>query len=150
MVYYKQRCLKAFGGHVLSIPDISNTFLILSCTPICPQNGLQGVKSVPQGCRPMLTSMLPTVVSSWLDVLWVVDQSWYTQETVECVKPSSVAVLDTLKLVRLEPTTIPRSTALKYLVLPIHPLNGTHTQSMSQLSRGLKILPVIYTDFKWI
>ncbi|XP_055748193.1 neurotensin receptor type 1-like isoform X1 [Salvelinus fontinalis] len=31
---------------------------------------LQGVANVPQGCWPMLTPMLPTVVSSWLDVLW--------------------------------------------------------------------------------
>uniref|UniRef100_A0A4W5MLI1 Fibronectin type-III domain-containing protein n=1 Tax=Hucho hucho TaxID=62062 RepID=A0A4W5MLI1_9TELE len=31
---------------------------------------LQGVESVPQGCWPMLTPMLPTVVSSWLDVHW--------------------------------------------------------------------------------
>ncbi|XP_045557405.1 pulmonary surfactant-associated protein A isoform X2 [Salmo salar] len=36
---------------------------------------LQGVESVPQGCWAMLTPMLPTVVSSWLDVLWVVDHS---------------------------------------------------------------------------
>ncbi|XP_064875903.1 uncharacterized protein LOC115130063 isoform X1 [Oncorhynchus nerka] len=36
---------------------------------------LQGVESVPQGCWPMLTQMLPTVVSIWLDVLWVVDHS---------------------------------------------------------------------------
>jgi hypothetical protein len=58
--------------------------------------------------------------------------------TLLSVKPSSVAVLDTVKLVRLEPTTIPCSKALKYFVLPIHPLNGTHTQFMSQLSEGLK------------
>uniref|UniRef100_A0A4W5PMM3 Uncharacterized protein n=1 Tax=Hucho hucho TaxID=62062 RepID=A0A4W5PMM3_9TELE len=30
---------------------------------------LNGVESVPQGCWPMLTPMLPTVMSSWLDVL---------------------------------------------------------------------------------
>jgi hypothetical protein len=30
---------------------------------------LQGVESVPHGCWPMLTSILPTVVSSWLDVI---------------------------------------------------------------------------------
>jgi hypothetical protein len=35
----------------------------------------QGGECVPQGCWPMLTPMLPTVVSSWLDVLWVVDHS---------------------------------------------------------------------------
>ena len=34
--------------------------------------------------------------------------------------PSSAAVLDTLKLVHLAPTTIPWSKALKYFVLPIH------------------------------
>ena len=45
---------------------------------------LQGVESVPQGCWPVLTPMLPIVLSSWLDVLWVVDHSWYTRETVEC------------------------------------------------------------------
>ena len=44
----------------------------------------------------------------------------------------SVAVLDALKPVRRSPTTIP--------IMPIHPLNGTHTQSMSQLSQGLEIL----------
>ena len=36
---------------------------------------LQGVESIPQGCWPMLTPMLPTVLSSWLDVRWVVDHS---------------------------------------------------------------------------
>ena len=56
---------------------------------------LHGVESIPQGCWPMLTPMLPTVLWSWLDVLWVVDHSWYKQETVVSVKPSSVAVLDT-------------------------------------------------------
>jgi hypothetical protein len=39
--------------------------------------------------------MLPTVVSSWLDVLWVVDHSGYTRETVECEKLSSIAILET-------------------------------------------------------
>ena len=79
----------------------------------------------------MLTLMLPTVVSSWLDIFQVVDHS---------EKPSSVEVFDTLKSVRLAPTTIPRSKALKYFVLLIHPLNGTHTQSMSHLSQDLHIL----------
>ena len=41
------------------------------------------------------------------------------------------------KPVRLAPTNIPCSKALQYFVLPIHPLNGTHTQSMSQ---GLKLI----------
>ena len=82
----------------------------------------------------MLTPLLPTVVSNWLDVLW------YTRETVEREKPSSVAVLDTLKPVRLASTTIPCSKTYKYSVMTFHSLNGTHTQSMSQLSQGLTIL----------
>ena len=44
----------------------------------------------------MLTPMLLTVVSSWLDVLLMVDHSSYTLKTVEHEKPSSVAVLKTL------------------------------------------------------
>jgi hypothetical protein len=101
---------------------------------------LQGVESVPQGCWTMLTPMLPSVVSGWLDVLWVVDPSRYTQQAVERGKPSSVAVLGTLKPVRLALTTKLCSKALKSFVLPIYPLNGTHIQSMSQLSQGLTLL----------
>jgi hypothetical protein len=55
----------------------------------------------------MSTPMLPTVVSSWLDLLWVVDYSRYKQETVEREKPSSVAVLDTNRW-HLAPNTVPR------------------------------------------
>ena len=83
------------------IPDhfnIRNTFLILSCTLLLlseqPQSVGHGLYKVSNAFH-MPTPMLPTVVLSWLDVLWVVDHSWYTWETVE--KPSSVAVLDTLK-----------------------------------------------------
>jgi hypothetical protein len=49
-------------------------------------------------------------------------------------KPSRVAVLDTIRCTY----AVPLSKALKNFVLPIHSLNGTHTQSMSQLSQGLK------------
>uniref|UniRef100_A0A8C7JNI2 TIAM Rac1 associated GEF 2 n=1 Tax=Oncorhynchus kisutch TaxID=8019 RepID=A0A8C7JNI2_ONCKI len=45
------------------------------------------------------------------------------------------SILDALKPVHLAPTTIPCSEALKCFVLPIHHLNSTHTQSMSQLSQ---------------
>jgi hypothetical protein len=60
-------------------------------------------------------------------------------ETAEREKPIGVAVLDKLKLLCLAPITIPCSKALKYLVLPIIPLNGKHTQSMAQLSQGDKL-----------
>ena len=55
-------------GYTLNIQSIRNTFLILSCTPFCPQNSLnslvgawtlQGVESVPQGRWPMLRKCFP-------------------------------------------------------------------------------------------
>ena len=67
---------------------------------------LQGVESVPQGCWPMLSPMLATIVSSWLDVLWTILDTH--GETVEREKPSSIAVPDTNQG-RLAPTTVPRS-----------------------------------------
>jgi hypothetical protein len=36
---------------------------------------LHQCRKLPQGCWPMLTPMLPTVVSSWLNVHWVMDHS---------------------------------------------------------------------------
>jgi hypothetical protein len=54
-------------------------------------------------------------------------------------KPSSVAVLYTLKLVRLAYYHTPFKRHKSFL-LPIHALSGTHAQSMSQWSQGLKTL----------
>ena len=94
---------------------------------------LQCVKSVPQGCTGMLTPMLPTVVSSWLDDLWVVDHSLYTQETVKEKKnPAMLQFLTHSNRCawNLLPYTVQK--ALQSFVLPIHPLNGTHTFHVSR------------------
>ena len=72
---------KLYLKMTVSLQNIRNTFITLSCTP--------------QLCQ----------------VAWMPDHSWCTQETVECEKPSSVAVLDTLKPMRLATTTIPFSKA---------------------------------------
>jgi hypothetical protein len=59
--------------------------------------------------------------------------------------PAALQFLTQLKLVRLEPTTISCSKAL--FVLPIHHLNGTYTQSMSQgLKLNLSPQVIIYDD----
>ena len=92
---------------------------------------LRGVESVPQGCWPMSTSIVQCCVKLPVCPSGGGPSLTHTWETVECEKPSSIAVLDRLKSVHLAPTTIPRSKALTFYVLPIHPLNGTHTQSMS-------------------
>ena len=55
-------------------------------------------------CFPQLCQF--DLIWSWQDVLWVVDHSWYTRETVALGNPSIVVVLDTLKPVRVTPTTI--------------------------------------------
>ena len=123
-----------------SVQNIRNTFLMLSCTPPLQSEQpqfvgawtLQGVESVPQGCWPMLTPMLPANCMKL------------------CVeKSNSVAVH---KPVRLVPSTTPHSKALQSFVLPIHPLNDTiHVSIVSRLKNPSLtcLLPVIYTDLKW-
>ena len=70
------KCAKHYEHH----PNIELCPLFTSeQSPFVRAWTLQGVESVPQGCWPMLTPMLHRVVSSWLDVLWEVDHSWYTQ-----------------------------------------------------------------------
>ena len=67
--------------NALSVQDIKNTFLILSCTPFCPQNSLICRVMDSRLCGKRSTGTLAHVdfnasnVSSWLDVLWVVDHS---------------------------------------------------------------------------
>ena len=69
------------------VENIRNTYLILSCTPFLTSEqpefvGVwtrQGVESVPQGCWPMFTPMLPT------GVLWTILE---TRDTVEHETPS--------------------------------------------------------------
>jgi arabinogalactan endo-1,4-beta-galactosidase len=67
----------SFVQYTLSIPNVRNTILILSCTPFWPQNSLN-----------LLGHWLYKVskafhrdVDSCFPVVWMVDHSWYTQET---------------------------------------------------------------------
>ena len=121
--------------YTLSVQNIRNTLLILSCTPFCPQNSLnssghglyKGPTALHRDADPCWLQCFPQFCHiGWMSFVW-----WTILDThgkLLCVeKPSSVTVLDTLKPVHLAPTTIPCSKALKYVGLPIHPLNGTHT-----------------------
>ena len=126
------------SGHThiltLGVQNIKNTFLILSCSS--SRHGLYKVlKAFHRDAGPCWLQCFSQLCQvGWMSFGWwtVVD----THKKLLCKKPSSVAVLDTLKPVRMAPTTILHSKALKYFVLPIHPLNGTH----SQLPQGLNIL----------
>jgi hypothetical protein len=111
--------------YTMSVQNIKNTFLIL-CTP-SPQPEyvvawtLQGVERIPQGCWPMSTPIILTVVK-------LAGCPLSGGPLLSMKNPSSVPVLDTNRC--LATTTIPLSKALTSFVLPIQPLNGTHTQSI--------------------
>ena len=124
----------AWPVHTLSIANIRNTFLILSCkSPFALRTA-----TIRWGMDSTRCRKRSTVVSSWLDVLWVLDHSWYTQETDECETPSSAAVLDTNRCAwHLLP--YPVQTHLHVLSCPFN-LWMAHTQSMSQLFQDLHIL----------
>ena len=81
-------------------------------------------------------------LAGWLEVGWRSFGWWTILDThrkLLSVK-TAVACSSWHKPVHLAPTTIPHSKGLKYYAMPIDPLNGTHAQSMSQLSKGSKIL----------
>jgi hypothetical protein len=72
--------------------------------------------------------------SSWMDIVWWAGPfliHTLIQTLLSVKNPAALQFFETLKPVSMAPTTF---------VLPIHPLNGTHTQTMSQLSQGTKIL----------
>ena len=133
-------------SYIRCAQNIPNTFLILSCTPFYSQKSLNSLRN---GLHKVLKAFHRDAGTCWLQCFPQLAQlagcpyvgvpflihtgncwAWKTQQRCSSLH----------KPVRLAPTTIPRSKALKYFFLPIYPLNGTPTKSMSQLSQGLKIL----------
>jgi hypothetical protein len=93
----------------------------------------------------MLTPVLHAIVSSWLDVLWVVDHFRYTWETVKHENPSDVAVLD--KPVDLTPTTTLRSKGTYISLFTLY-MGHIHLSNVSRL-KNLSLtclLHFIYAD----
>ena len=125
----------------LSVQNIRNTFVILSCIPhFCPQNSLNS-----SGCQKRSTGMLAHVDSNASHSCaklagCPLGGGPILDKNSKLLSMKNPAVLQFFwhKPLRLAPTTIPH-TPLKRHLFFLHPLNGTHTQSMSQLFPGLKI-----------
>ena len=137
--------------------NIRHTFLILSCAPFSPQNslnssghGLYNVSKVfNRDADPCWLQCLPQLcqVGSMSFGWWTILDTH--GKLLSFKISSSIAIFDTFKSVSL--TTIPCSMALKYFVLHIHTLNGTHN-NVSIVSRLTNtsltcLLPFIYTDW---
>jgi hypothetical protein len=95
---------------------------------------LQGVESVPQGCWPILTPML--------QVVWMSFGCWTILDTHEkLLGVKNPAALQFFTQSGVPGTYYHPPFKGTYIFCPFTlSLNGTRTQSMSQLSRGLKIL----------
>ena len=136
-----KKSVKMLCRYILSIQNIRNTFLILNCTPLGPQNtqfvgawtlrywkpttGMLAhvdadacvmLARCPFGRGPFLINM----GNCWAWKTQHCCRSWHTQTSAP----------GTYYHTQLKGTLI---------WFPIHPLNRTHTQSISQLSQGLKI-----------
>ena len=116
----------------------------LSCIPPFAFRTASIHRGISHGYWPVLTPVLPTVIKLVGFPLGGGTFLIHT-ETVEHDKPSRVAVLDTSRCAwHLLPYPVQRQQ--QKIVLPIHPLNGTHTQSMSQNPSLTHLLPLTYTN----
>jgi hypothetical protein len=133
----------------LSIPNIYRTN-----TPFCPQpqfvraRTLHGVESVPQGCWPMLTPILPTVVSGCLNVF-----GWWTildthRKLLSVKNPTAFWFLTQTRAPGTYCPTLFKGT---YMFCLAHLPSEWHTIHDSIVSRLKKtyltcLLPFIYVD----
>jgi hypothetical protein len=116
IVYLK--CMPTFR-YSLSVQNIRNTFLILSCTPFCPQNSLNSShrlykvsKAFHRDAGPCWLQSLPQLCQVGCIFFWVVDHYWFTRDTLSVKNPAALQFLTHSNLVRLAPTTMPCSKAL--------------------------------------
>ena len=109
----------------------------------------KSINGVCQTLGMLLTPMLPTDVSSWLDVLWVVDHTLYTHTQLLIVN-----VLDTNRCAwHLLPYPVQRH--LNILSCPFtlwmaHIHNPCLNRLEAKKTSLTCLFPFIYTDLKWI
>jgi hypothetical protein len=86
---------------------------------IFPRRRLKRFGMGPQNLKKLYSCTIESILTGCIT-------AWY----VKCEKPSSAVVLDTNRCAwHLLPYPVQRP-----FLFPIHPLNGTHNESMSQLS----------------
>ena len=141
-----ERVLFTHIGITLSVQNIRNTFLILSCMPLCPQNslnssghGLQGVKVSNRDAGPCSLQCFPQLCQvGWMSFGWWT--IFYKHGNVLSVKnPGEMQFMSHSNWCAWHQLQYPVQKHFNLLSWQFT-LNGTHTKSMCQLSQGLKIL----------
>ena len=131
---------------ILSVQNIRNTFLILSCTPFYPENSLNSSghglymvsKAFHRDAGACWLQRFPQLCQiGWMSVGWwtILDQHWLL---LSVKNPAALRFFTHSKRCAWHLLLYhARSNALQYFVLPIYPLNGTRLGRQGSLVVGV-------------